>query len=114
MPTCDGLDEGWVTPRASSGGSNDGRGPLRRKICPYSELNGIWLVLPLGSCEREGDGKNLDNEFLLTYFGGAHPRLIEGVLQHNGLRVGEEHYDAFPIHRAALALAAIVKGLRKA
>jgi hypothetical protein len=50
----------------------------------------------------------------VTFFGGAHPRMIEGVLQHNGLWVGEEHCDTSPIHRAALELTAIVKRLRKA
>jgi hypothetical protein len=50
----------------------------------------------------------------VTFFGGAHPRLSEGVLQHSGLRVGEEHYDTSPIHRAALELTAMVKSLRKA
>ncbi|MGO4574108.1 hypothetical protein [Microvirga sp. 2TAF3] len=48
----------------------------------------------------------------VTYFGGEHPHLTQGVLQHNSARVGDEHYDRDSTRRADLELTAIVRELR--
>ena len=48
-----------------------------------------------------------------TLFGGAHPRLAEGVLHHSSARIGEEHYDSMSSRKAALALTAIVRALTR-
>ena len=48
-----------------------------------------------------------------TYFGGAHRRLAQGVLQHRDERVGAKHYDSNSTARAALELTAIVRELTR-
>jgi hypothetical protein len=48
-----------------------------------------------------------------TYFGGAHRRLAQGVLQHRDERVGAKHYDSSSTARAALELTAIVRELTR-
>jgi integrase len=47
----------------------------------------------------------------VTFFGTANPRMIQGVLQHQTFRTGDEYYDTSPSHRAALELTAIVRAL---
>ncbi|PVE21707.1 site-specific integrase [Microvirga sp. KLBC 81] len=49
----------------------------------------------------------------VTYFGGEHPHLTQGVLQHNSARVGDEHYDSSSTRRAGLELTAIIRELTK-
>lgn len=49
----------------------------------------------------------------MTYFGGEHRGLTQGVLQHNSARVGDEHYDSDSTRRAGLELTAIIRELTK-
>jgi hypothetical protein len=49
----------------------------------------------------------------VTYTGGEHRGLTQGVLQHNSARVGDEHYDSDSTRRAGLELTAIIRGLTK-
>jgi hypothetical protein len=49
----------------------------------------------------------------VTYSGGEHPGLTQGVLQHNSVRVGDEHYDSDSTRRAGLELTAIIRELTK-
>jgi hypothetical protein len=49
----------------------------------------------------------------VTYSGGEHRGLTQGVLQHNSTRVGDEHYDSDSTRRAGLELTAIIRGLTK-
>lgn len=47
----------------------------------------------------------------VTFYGTTNPRMIQGVLQHQTFRTGDDYYDASSSHRAALELAAIVRAL---
>jgi hypothetical protein len=49
----------------------------------------------------------------VTYVGGEHHGLTQGVLQHNSARVGDEHYDSDSTRRAGLELTAIIRELTK-
>lgn len=47
----------------------------------------------------------------VTFFCASNPRIIQGVLQHQTFRTGDDYYDTSPSHRAALELTAIVRAL---
>jgi integrase len=49
----------------------------------------------------------------VTYSGGEHRGLTQGVLQHNSTRVGDEHYDSDSTRRAGLELTAIIRELTR-
>ncbi|MBM6583145.1 hypothetical protein ILT44_23365 [Microvirga sp. BT689] len=49
----------------------------------------------------------------VTYLGGEHRGLTQGVLQHNSVRAGDEHYDSDSTRRAGLELTAIIRELTK-
>jgi hypothetical protein len=49
----------------------------------------------------------------VTYSGGEHRGLTQGVLQHNSARVGDEHYDSASTRRVGLELTAVIRELTK-
>jgi hypothetical protein len=49
----------------------------------------------------------------VTYSGGEHRGLTQGVLQHNSARVGDEHYDSDSTRRAGIELTEIIRELTR-